>query len=532
MVGHDNEKHDEVEIPHNSSGNDVKYATSLRLAAIMVTINLSTMVSALDLGIVATAIPAITRDFHSLNQIAWYSAACFILVGATSATWGKLFTYLSAPATYMSALVLYLVGSVVAAAAPNSVALIVGRAIQGWGCSGTLGGSVLIISYTAAPKHRPLLIGIWMGVFMGSTVLGPLLGGVFTSEATWRWCFWINLPIGGLALLLQVLFLRVPNHIKPTPATWKEIVSHLDFSGLIILAASLVSYTLALEWGGLTKTWSDGTVIATLAVFVALTFAFFTNEWLLGRRAMIPLHLLKSRMTWASCLYAWIANCANFQVLFYLPLYFQSVKGDSAIMSGVYTLPFVSFYALGSFLSGVWISKTRLPIAAEIASPLLALIGTVLFYRMDSDASKAWYIGAQIPCGFGIGLGNQVPVTALQAFAKPAEVAATMGIIFTCQTISGAYFNTAAQSVFENTLHKRLASTAPGISWGMVNEAGAAGLPNIFSGEELALVLEAYMAGIQNVFIFAIAGAAATVLVALLIPATRIPAHEKDKAHG
>jgi hypothetical protein len=124
------------------------------------------------------------------------------------------------------------------------------------------------------------------------------------------------------------------------------------------------------------------------------------------------------------------ANCANFQVLFYLPIYFQSVKGDSAIMSGVYTLPFVCSYALGSILSGVWIGKTRLPIAVEIVSPLLALIGIIFFYEMQIDTSKAWYVGAQIPFGLGIGLGNQAPVTALQAFAKPTEVAATVGIIF------------------------------------------------------------------------------------------------------
>lgn len=124
------------------------------------------------------------------------------------------------------------------------------------------------------------------------------------------------------------------------------------------------------------------------------------------------------------------ANAANFQVLFYLPVYFQSVRGDSAIVSGVYTLPFVCFYSVGSFLSGYWISKTGRPLVMEIAAPLIALIGVVLFYEMDISTSKAWYVGAQIPFGLGIGLGIQAPITALQALTKPSEVAAIVGILF------------------------------------------------------------------------------------------------------
>jgi hypothetical protein len=119
-------------------------------------------------------------------------------------------------------------------------------------------------------------------------------------------CFWINLPIGGLALFLQLVYLRIPKQIKPKSASWKEIILQLDFAGFIILTASLVSFTLALEWGGLSKPWSDDTVITTLVVWVVLTIGFVVNEWLLGARAMVPLYLLKSRMTWASCVYAWM----------------------------------------------------------------------------------------------------------------------------------------------------------------------------------------------------------------------------------
>ena len=220
--------------------------------------------------------------------------------------WGKLYMFFSAKIVYLASVVIFLVGSVIAAAAPNSESVIVGRALQGWGVSGTLGGSVLMITYIAEPAKRPMLIGMWMGVFMFSTIIGPIIGGAFTSEVSWRWCFWINLPVGGVILALLVIFFRVPRHISPIPASWKEIILQLDIPGFGLLLSSLVCLTLALQWGGLTKPWSDGSVIATLVLWIVLTIAFFVTERFQGAYAMVPLRLLKPRMTWANALYGWM----------------------------------------------------------------------------------------------------------------------------------------------------------------------------------------------------------------------------------
>jgi MFS family permease len=220
--------------------------------------------------------------------------------------WGKLYKYLNAQAVYLTSVLVFLVGSIVAATAPNSAAIIVGRALQGWGCSGALGGSVLMISYVAEPQKRPMLIGMWMSVFMFSTIIGPLIGGAFTSEVTWRWCFWINLPIGGPIIVLVLLFFKVPRHVMPPAASWLEILRQLDLPGFSVLLASLICFILALQWGGQTKPWSDGSVIATLVLWIGLTIGFVVIEWFQGDYAMVPLDLLKPRLVWTNALYGWM----------------------------------------------------------------------------------------------------------------------------------------------------------------------------------------------------------------------------------
>ncbi|KAK3382215.1 putative MFS transporter [Lasiosphaeria ovina] len=507
-----------------------EYVKGFQLVMIMATIFLSTLLAALDIGIVATAIPGITDEFRRLDDVGWYGSACFLLVGTSAPMWGKLYKYFSGKLVYLASVALFLIGSILAAAAPNSASLIVGRALQGWGCSGTLGGSVLMITYVAEPRKRPMLIGLWMGVFMMSTIVGPLIGGAFTSNATWRWCFWINLPVGGPIVAMLLIFFKIPKHIQPMPATWKEILLQLDLPGFSLLLTSLVSFTLALQWGGQTKPWSDGSVVATLVMWVVLTVGFWVTEWLQGEYAMVPLSLLKSRLIWTNALYGWIINLGNFQVLFYLPIYFQSIHGQSAIDSGVNNLPFMAFFALGAMFSGFLIGKTRLLQPFELASGLVATAGAALIYTLEIDSSKARYIGPQILFGFGIGLGNQVPMTTAQIFAKPENVASITGIMLMCNSISGAYFVTAAQSLFANRLLQTLAAEAPNLNPGIVLATGASELQHVFRGADLAAVLDAYMVGIKDVFAFSLAGAALTVLISLIIPFKRMPKHDASTA--
>lgn len=220
---------------------------------------------------------------------------------------GKCYKFFSAKVVYLTSVGLFLLGSLIGALAPNSTALIIARAIQGWGCAGTLSGSILMINYVTRPEQRPMLIGVWMGVFMVSTILGPLIGGAFTSSSlTWRWCFWINLPVGVPVLFLLFLFFRVPAHIKPAAATWTTKIRQLDLPGFGLLLVSLVCFTLALQWGGQSKSWSDGSVVATLVLWIVSLALFIALEWFQDGYAMVPLGLFKSRINWSNALYAFL----------------------------------------------------------------------------------------------------------------------------------------------------------------------------------------------------------------------------------
>jgi len=413
-----------------------EYATGLMLFLVMLSICMSTLLVGLELGIISTAIPGITDNFHRIQDVGWYGCATFLLVASSSSMWGKVYKYLNVKFAYLTSILFVLVGSIVSAAAPNSASVIVGRAIQGLGIGGTLAGSVIVINHVAHPKSHPMLIGIWTGVFIIATILGPLIGGAFTSGVSWRWCFWINLPLGGPIIALVIFFLHMPKHVKPIPATWKEILLQLDFPAFIFLLASLVCLALALQQGGQIYAWSAGSTIALLILWPCFTIIFVVIERVQGARAIVALKILKPRLTWTNALYAYFTNAANYQMIFYLPIYFQSIHGMSAIESGVNLLPFLAFFALGAVVSGGVIGKTRYLQPYQLISSLMSTAGMALFYTLEVDSSKAWYIGPQVLFGLGLGFGNQIPMTAVQGLSKPEDMATSSGIILSKSLIT------------------------------------------------------------------------------------------------
>jgi MFS family permease len=296
-----------------------EYASGLKLFTVMLSICLNTALVGLEMGIISTAIPGITDQFRRIQDVGWYGCATFLLVASSSSMWGKGFKYFNIKYAYLVSIVLLIIGSIVSAAAPNSEAVIIGRAVQGLGIGGTLSGSVIIINHVSHPRLHPLLIGIWTAIFIISTILGPLIGGAFTSGVTWRWCFWINLPLGGPVIILVLFFLHVPRHVKPVPATWKEILLHLDIPGFAFLLASLVCLALALQQGGQTHAWSSGSTIALLVLWPVFTVAFFVVERFQGELAIVPLRLLRPRVTWANALYCWLCVPGH-------PLSFRSLQ--------------------------------------------------------------------------------------------------------------------------------------------------------------------------------------------------------------
>ncbi|PMD19411.1 efflux pump [Hyaloscypha hepaticicola] len=495
---------------------EITHLTGLKLYITLGSIVIVGFLITLDASIIVTAIPRITAHFNSIADIGWYGSAYMISNCVCQLNSGKIYQHHSLKITFLIFLSIFELGSLLCGVATSSMMLIIGRAIAGVGGSGLMNGGFTIIAVVSPQEKRPFYLGIVMAFIMLGLVAGPLLGGIITQYSSWRWCFYINLPIGALSAVI-VLFTHFPSR-KPTstastPLSSWEIFKRLDPIGFVTFAPSCIMLLLALQWGGTTYAWKSATIIGLFLGSLATFCIFVTWEYHIGDKAMMPLTLLKRRIVYSSCL-ASMGQFGGMQLLaYYLPLWFQVIKGASPSMSGVYFMGTIGPQIVLAIMSGALISKFGYYTPWAIGGNLLSAIGSGLLSTLSISSNAGKYIGYQILCGLARGCVQQQPLTAVQTNVAADQISVGIALVVFTQFFGSAIFIAFAQTTFTNSLGPALREFAPNVSAKFVIDTGATNLRDVIGAAELNGVLMAYNQALTHTFYLA-AGTAAVAFIA------------------
>ncbi|KAI0460276.1 MFS general substrate transporter [Xylaria acuta] len=487
---------------------------SFKFWSVIISIFLALFLVALDRTIIGTATPQITQEFHSLGDIGWYGSAYQLTTAASQLLFGRVYKFYEIKRTFIITVVLFEVGSVICGAAPNSIVFIVGRAIAGLGGAGIFSG-VTIIMITMVPlRKRPMFQGLFGTIFGLASVLGPLVGGALTDAVTWRWCFYINLPIGAVAIVCIVFILKPSRYPHPPATIWQQI-RRLDPLGTFFFVPSIVSLLIALQWGGSTYPWSNWRIIVLFGLFGILLIAFAAVQVFMPKTATVPVRIIRRRSILAATIFMFALAGSFLMVIYYLPLWFQVVKGATATQSGINTLPFVLSLVVASTLSGAFTQKFGYYVPAMIASPSLLATGQGLMstFRVNEPSSR--WIGFQVIAGFGLGLGLQASSLAAQAVLPIPDVPIGISIMFFAQQLGGGIFTSVGQNLLSTYLVSHL--DIPGLSADQITNEGATELLTSVAPQYRLTVKTVYNQAISQIFRCAMGVALAAVVAALFM---------------
>jgi len=381
----------------------------LVFAGLMVTM----LLASLDQMIFSTALPTIVGELDGVNHMLWVTTAYILASTITLPVYGKLGDLIGRKGLFITAIAIFMVGSVIGGLAHNMTWLIAGRAVQGLGGGGLLILAQAIIADVVPARQRGKYMGIMGGVFAISSVAGPLLGGWFTDSIGWRWAFWMNIPLGILAITSAAFFLRLPKNTNRNPS--------IDVAGISLLAVASTCLVLMTTWGGNTYDWNSPVIIGLILGAIVAGISFVVVE----RRAaepIMPLHLFRQRNFNLTTVVGLIIGVAMFGALAYLPTYLQMVTGANATQAGLLIIPLMAALLITSIVSGQLVSKTGrykwFPITGMV------LVGISLFLLSTMTPTLAvWIIcGYLAIMGLGLGMSMQILILIVQNTFPVTEV--------------------------------------------------------------------------------------------------------------
>jgi EmrB/QacA subfamily drug resistance transporter len=468
-----------------------------RIMVILSALMLGMALAALDQTIVATALPTIAGDLHGLNHLSWVVTAYLLTTCISTPLWGKLGDLYGRKSLFQLAIVIFLVGSMLSGLSQSMAELIAFRALQGVGAGGLMVGAQAIMGDVVSARQRGKYMGYFGVVFGVTNVAGPLLGGFFTEHLSWRWIFYINLPLGIVALFVVATSLHLPV---------KRVPHKIDWAGTAFLSFGVTCIILLTTWAGSEYAWGSPVIIVTglLALLSLGIFCFIETK---ASEPVIPLWLFKNRTFTATSGVGFIIGFSMFGAIIYLPLYLQIVHGSSPTLSGLQLLPMICGMLLTFITSGRIVTRTgRYKVFPVVGTGVLA-VGLLSLTRLGPHTPYPQVAVYMFITGLGIGLVMQILVVAVQNAVPHAALGVATATATFFRTIGGAFGVAVLGAVFANRLIAQLKLHATAAELKLISGSSVTANPSQIEHlppAQRTFVVSAFSHSVETAFLVAV----------------------------